>query len=67
MGLVRYGDKKVKKLGFWDLQFIKTSVFFFAFWIVSFFSIQSIAKYQWLWFALFLIFAIKPILKALKK
>jgi len=66
MGVVSYGNKKVKKMGFWDLQLIKASVFFFAFWIVSFFSIQSISKYQWLWFVLFLIFAIKPAYRALK-
>jgi len=67
MTLTKFWNKKVKKLNFWDLQFIKASVFFFAFWVISFISVEKIIKYRWLWFGLFLIFAIKPFYKAYVK
>jgi hypothetical protein len=43
-----------------DMQLTKLAVFFFAFWIVSFIATDFIIKYRWIWFLVFLVFAIKP-------
>jgi len=62
----RWADKKVKKLNCIDIQFIKASVLFFAFFIASFVT-NWVQKYRWLWLILFIIFALKPLYKILKK
>lgn len=59
--------KKVEKLNWLDVQLIKLSVFFLAFFIASFIPFDFLEKYRWMWLILFVLFIIKPLYKALKK
>ncbi len=60
-------NKFRKNITIADVQFIKLSVFFFAFWIASFIDINYIVGWRWIWFGLFLLFGAKPIWKFLKR
>jgi len=52
--------KNIKNLDWIDIQFIKLSVLFFSFWIVTFMNQRFLIDYRWLWLILAVIFAIKP-------
>jgi hypothetical protein len=59
--------KAVKKLGLWDIQLIKLSVVAFVLFVISFLpqnAIDFIVEWRWVWFVLFVLFAIKPTVKA---
>ena len=64
--VIKKANQKVKNLNVVDVQFIKLSVFFFAFFLASFLG-NVLVDYRWLWLILFVIFAIKPIIKFFKK
>jgi hypothetical protein len=53
-----------------DIGFIKGSVFLFTLFIVSFLSenaIKFIKELRWIWFIFFILFAIKPLKKSLRR
>ena len=62
-------SEKIKNLGYLDMQFIKLAIISFTLFIVSFLSdyIDKIVAWRWIWLALFVLFAIKPAVKILKK
>lgn len=53
-------NQKTSKLNWLDLQFIKLSVLFFAFWIITFMNYSFLVNYKWLWLILAIFFAVKP-------
>ncbi|MDO8517336.1 MAG: hypothetical protein Q7S33_04400 [Nanoarchaeota archaeon] len=59
--------ERAKKLSIIDIQLIKLAVFFFAFWIASYFPNEIIMQYRWLWFGLFIVSSIKPLWKFFNK
>lgn len=59
--------KAMKNLTVWDIQFIKLSCFFLGFFAAAFFSESFLYSYRWLWLALTIIFAIKPMYAALAR
>ena len=55
--------KKIRKCDWIDISLVKLSVAAFVLFIVSFLSakvLEKITSWRWLWFLLFIIFAIKP-------
>lgn len=53
-------NQKTSKLNWLDLQLIKLSVLFFAFWITTFMDYSFLVNYKWLWLILAIFFAVKP-------
>jgi hypothetical protein len=51
-------DSRLKKTNIFDIQLIKISVFFFAFWIASYIPSEFLSQYRWIWFLIFIISAI---------
>ena len=53
-----------------DIALIKMAVFFFTLWIITFFNqaaMDFVIRNQFIWFILFILFAIKPIAKVFRK
>ena len=66
MGLVKWADKRIGGIGFWDVQAIKISVLGFALMIAKLW--EPVLSLEWYWYALiFVIFAVKPLSKVLSK
>lgn len=66
---MKWGNKNVKKLDFWDVQLIKLSAITFAFWIITLIPVAGewvVSKNPWIWFALFVVLAVRPFIKILK-
>ena len=62
----KFTEKNIKKLGFWDMQFAKASVLFFAFFIASF-ILGFVERLRWWWLVLFVVCSIKPLMRIFKK
>lgn len=66
MNLIKWSNSKIKKMGFWDIQFVKISSFAFILMIAKFW--KSILILDWYWYALIMLLAaIKPLYTVFKK
>ena len=69
--MYEWANKTVKRMNMWDIKLIKWSVVAFVLFILSFLLIYPqvvnfIIKWRWLWFILFILFALKPLIKIFK-
>jgi MFS family permease len=62
-------NEKIKRMNYCDIGLVKLSTVAFTLFIISFLSayFDKIISWRWVWLILFIIFAIKPLLKVLKK
>jgi succinate-acetate transporter protein len=61
---------RTRRFNIWDIGLTKWSVFFFTLFIVSLLSTKYLIKtieLRWLWVVLFILLAIKPIIKFFRK
>lgn len=59
MSLIRWANHKIKKLNFWDIQFIKLSAMGFVLFIAKLW--EPLFSLEWYWYALiFILAATKP-------
>lgn len=58
--------KTVKKLDAFDIQLMKASMFFLGLFIASYIPVDILVKYRWIWLAVTIALAIKPIIIMLK-
>jgi hypothetical protein len=66
MSLIKWTNAKIKKMNFWDIQFIKLSVAGFILMIAKIW--EPLLSLDWYWYALiFILAAIKPLNTFLKK
>jgi hypothetical protein len=66
MSLITWANPKIKKLNFWDIQFIKLSVAGFILMIAKLW--EPLISLDWYWYAVvFILAAIKPLRNFLKK
>ncbi len=66
MSLIKWANHKIKKLGFWDIQFIKIAVAGFILMIAKFW--EPLVSLNWYWYALIFVLAIlKPYHTIFKK
>ena len=63
----KFQKEAVKKFSIWDIKSIKWSSFFFGLFIATFIPVAFLVNWRWLWLALVMILAIKPIVTAFKK
>jgi len=65
MGLVAWGNSKIKNLGCYDMGLVKISVFFFALMLAKLYS--PLLALDWYWYAaVFLLAGIIPTYKVFK-
>ncbi len=65
MGLVQWGNRKVKRLDFWDIALTKWSVLFFTLFLVALWPV--LASLEWYFYLIpALLFAFRPLARFLK-
>lgn len=63
---MKWFDNKIKKMGVWDISALKLSCIFFGLFVAAYIP-TYVYTYRWYIFALFILFALKPIFKVYKK
>ena len=58
-------EKRLDNITVGDIKLIKLSTFAFALFVAGFFS-DFVLKWRWVWFVLFILFAIQPLMKFCK-
>ena len=64
--LMKWFENKIKKMGMWDISSLKLSCMFFGLFVAAYIPLY-VDVYRWYIFALFILFALKPAFKVLKK